>query len=329
MTEPTPTDRVDPQSHEASVGSVPAIGLGTIGLHHYAEVKPNSESLPRSPEDLKEEVIGILDEQDDEVFAVRVDAFIAARLEDLGVSEPIPYVSAMTPPAHGFLGPETRITPVVVGNSFMIDDVEIYSDLMSTLRAMYQMPGWRKQALADGYRRFLLAGIQYGQAKYFGANKESALEERDGIHFGVGVSFDEEGADVDRSIREFKGKAFCAERAATTQNMFAVLGFDTTLVIGEQKQDNGRVALHAWNIVLNSQHLPVLYDPMQPHTVHDEQGALIDVKPKAALAEGLLAGNSITVMQRTYVKQDGILRLQSEAPDIYEPPITSVLNFVE
>jgi hypothetical protein len=292
------------------------------------ESKFPGEANP-SVENLKDTVVGILAIPDDNLFATAVTEFTQDRIDVLSATSTVSSVSVLTPPAHGFLRPDTEIVPIAVGNSFRMDDSDIYTHLFDRMRHMYQMPGWRKKA-DQQYRQFLLMAIQDGQAAYFGATEQGALTVRDGIHAGAGVSFDEEGGeDVRHSIREFKGMAFCAERAATTQNMFALLGFDTTLMIGEQKQGENRPGLHAWNVVRNSRNTPVLYDPTQPHGIVDQDGILVGVRPKVAPADELMQGRELVVMHKTYVQHDGSVVLLREVPCVYEPPISLGVEYLD
>lgn len=277
---------------------------------------------PVSPEVLKSQILDILSEEDDVVFEDRVHEFVSKRADLLEEQVEQREVSGFTKPIRGFIGSETIIKPVVVGAGFKLDDPEIYTKLFDTLREMYGKKDWREIATGDRYRQFLLHGIQTSLARYFGPKAAGAFASRE-ASIWRGTTLDEEELDEPFSIADFKGRAFCAERSAVTQNLQAVLGFDTVMVIGNQKIGDKPEQYHAWNIVTNSRGEPVLYDPTQPQLVKEGNGSRF--MPMLVPGAGvLLDGEQLVASRKAFTRSEsGALVVEDEVPVVYSPPFST------
>lgn len=216
---------------------------------------------------------------------------------------------------NGFMHENTKIFASGMWNGFVLDDDNIYTELLGVMHDMRNNSTWADDSAKS------MSGQAVGIAvrRYFDntLSNDSAPVERRHIYnnnsgIGIGKSF---------SIKEFKGKASaeCIEKASVGNNLFCFLGFDSSLIISTHtKIRDGMDDPHAY-LYVNDGKVRRIVDLTNPSCTFDANDKLLSTQvavyklsdEQQALFE---SGESITIQHNDYiVNEDGSKTPKSSA----------------
>ncbi len=256
----------------------------------------------RTDEELvKHQVLDLLTIHDPLEFAEASQAFIADRAGHLEQnSPPRMTISPMTIPHQGFIRPDTEVKSWSSGRAFHMDDRQIYTDLLSTMREYYKHPTWQE---LERYRQLVFYSVQYAVGHYFNGvfSDEEAGSRRRQKLVNTDVFSEHDGA----SIVDFKESALCTERAAAANNMLGFLGIPTEFLFADLQIDD-RSDAHAFLVTPNAKGAKNIYDPTHPQVVV-EKGTMTGINPFIIPnAETLFSGNQVMATHvNTVIADDG------------------------
>jgi hypothetical protein len=221
----------------------------------------------------------------------------------------------------GFLGPEMKIYRSAIVDPLILDDIDLYKELLESIKKFKLVDGWKEKSL----REIILNAIQWTLSQYFGnidSNSETAKENME-FH-GDRVSVDNRPV----SIKEFRGKgiAVCAEKGAAAQNLLAFVGLESDIVVSDKcrlpadKKEDAH-----YYILLYSPNGQVIYDPTNPKMFLDKDGKIENYLPAAypvtkKEADSLISGASVTVKHADYQKNEIGRNIPIESERLYAGP---------
>ncbi len=255
----------------------------------------------------------------DEDFANWKDKFIAGRLAELETASEPREFTGFSAPTTEFFHPDSEIKPLFLGRGFQLDDPQIYHDFLETMHVFYGHEHWKDPAK---YKQLMFYAIQYGIQRYFGNVKPSIedQENREKRLWASGViSVDDEVPDPPaRSISENKTEALCAERAAVAHNLLYFAGQESYFYTGKLSVESSEPEMHGFVIFKNSRGKLIIYDPMNPEYVEDDEGQIVSVKPAAYEGgDQILAGNPVEVEHERHKLDQGKVYMLGSKPYQY------------
>lgn len=260
-------------------------------------------------------------ELSDEGYAKWRDEFITDRLAKLEASSEPREFTGLSAPTTEFFHPNSEIKPLFLGRGFQLDDPQIYHAFLDTLHEFYGHDHWKDPAK---FGQLMFYGLQYGIQKYFG-NVKPSIEDQDNREkrlwaSGI-ISVDDEVANpLARSISENKSEALCAERAAVAHNLLYFAGKESYFYTGELSVDGSKPEMHGFVIFKNSRGEFIIYDPMNPEYVENEEGKIVSIKPAAYVGgEQVLAGTPVEVEHERHKLDDqGNVHMVGSKPYLYK-----------
>jgi hypothetical protein len=201
--------------------------------------------------------------------------FIDRRLGELQEgAKKVNTISHMVNNHHeGFLIPTAEIKRTPFLDGFRINDPEIYSLLISTVKEFKQMPGWQSKTT----REIMPSAITTCISRYFGNIRS------DGNTEGLNQEFYLNHSSVDSesiNLSNLKDRkiAMCAEKAALAQNLLAFVGLQPEMIMAECELTPGTKEMHAYNLVHTSKGY-FLFDPTNPKIYYDKDSRIVNYHP--------------------------------------------------
>lgn len=166
---------------------------------------------------------------------------------------------------------EIKRTPFLDG--FKINDPEIYSLLINTIKEFKEIPSWQAKTTREIIPTAILTCI----SRYFGNMQSDGNTERLNQEFYADhSSVDSEPID----LKDLKGRriAVCAEKAALAQNLLSFVGLKPEMIMAECELMSGKKEIHAYNLVHTAKGHS-LFDPTNPKIFYDKEGQVVNYSP--------------------------------------------------
>ena len=193
-------------------------------------------------------------------MTANADQFIEERITLLANdSQTTSVINFATSPLDVFISPESEVRAVAVGHGFKIDDPTAYQHFLRSFGMFASQ--WHDLAEPGLYDEVAIYGAQYGQGYYLDAPEipADALARRtDLMVYGLGKEA--------LSIGDFKGIAYCTERAALAHNMLHFAGVETIFLTGVSLGRKAGKELHCFLLTNNPEGDLEIYDPTNPLT---------------------------------------------------------------
>ncbi len=229
----------------------------------------------------RDQVLGKVDDllkiEDDAERAKEISEFIDDRLKLLTENSTPQTFSVMSKPKRGFLYPESGIKRSFIVDPFLVDDPEIYKQVIETFKEFRANPDWQGKTLREIAPFAILRTI----GNYFGNHWGTENTENNNRVFYM----DRSGVDSeDIHMSELKGKkiAVCAEKAAAAQNLLSFLGYDSELIASSkcrleslEKDDQGG---HMYNLITSGDN-HLIFDPANPTLLTKDDSSIYMAMP--------------------------------------------------
>lgn len=221
----------------------------------------------------------------------------------------------------GFLGPKMEIRRNMMVDPFVMDDQDLYADLLETARKFKGAEGWKEKSL----REIMPNAIQWTLSKYFGNIAAGANTETQNREFYL----DHTSADSPSiSIKELKGKGFavCAEKAAAAQNLLTFVGMETELIASSGCRIPAEAGEEAhYYILVHGPKGDMIYDPANPRLLLGKDGKLTSYGPAMypiteEQSQRLTSGESITIEHVDDKMDEGGQRIPDKSNRLYTGP---------
>jgi hypothetical protein len=249
-----------------------------------------------------DEIVEIVD--DGEYEQAR-DQFLEQRLTELQSAVEPKEFTVFSPPYKGFIHPDSEIKPTAFLDGFKLDDNDIYADLVDNVRAFKQDDRWKSKSIREINPYAVLKTL----GGYFGNYAADAgLEGRHHSYYMDHSSVDSEAL----PLVELKGKgiAMCTEKAAATQNLVSLLGYESEFCLSQGCElVEGSEEMHAFN-VLSSDRGRFIFEPANPIFVSNADGNVVNFLPATyKLTEeqygDLMSGGEVGVQHTDFRVVDG------------------------
>lgn len=242
---------------------------------------------------------------DDKEYEQARDQFIEQRLAELqGTAKPKEF-TVFSQPYKGFIHPESEIKPTAFLDGFMLDDKDIYTDLVDNVRAFKQDEKWKSKSVREINPYAVLKTL----GEYFG--NYAADTDLEGRHHSY--CMDHSSVDSEAlSLKEIRGKgiAMCTEKAAATQNLVTLLGYESEFCLSQGCElVEGKKEMHAFNI-LSSDRGRFIFEPTNPVFVSDSGRNMVNFLPATyKITEDqygdLMTGREVSVQHTNFSVVDG------------------------
>lgn len=201
----------------------------------------------------------------------------------------------------GFIHEGTEIHSNMMFNGFVLDDENVYAELLSAMKEMHDNPTWRNESA----KSMTGQAIDIEVTRYFGNRftNDNVSEHRkkiyaDNSHIGQKAF----------GIKGFKGQnaSECVEKAALGNNLFCFLGYESKLILSRHtKVDGENEEPHAY-LYINDGKVKRIVDLTNPTCAFDASGKLLSARvavyklseEQISLFEG---GREISITHNDYV----------------------------
>ena len=254
-----------------------------------------------------EEIVLIVDE---EKYQQARDQFIQQRLTELqDIAEPKEF-TVFSPVYKGFINPDSEIKPTAFLDGFKLDDKDIYASLVDNVRAFKQNERWQSKSIREINPYAILKTL----GEYFGNYAaDTDLEGRHHSYYMDHSSVDSEALPL--SELKAKGIAMCTEKAAATQNLLSLLGYESEFCLSLSCElVEGSEEMHAFNI-LSSDRGRFIFETTNPIFVSNTDGNVVNFLPATyKITEerygDLISGKEVSVQHTDFRVVDGKYKKQ-------------------
>lgn len=229
-----------------------------------------------------------------------IDNYIKLRMAEISRNDNknLDVISIVSGGSEGFINGVSEIRTNFSLDGFRMDDVSVYSDFIKSMSDM------RSAGSKDSVRSLIGRGLFTTVNGYFGREVRNSHLER--MKFYQDIS----GTSSDGfSISEMKGKgiAECLEKSSLSNNLLALMGFETELVLSlETRVDQESSDFHAF-VFAESGTAKTIFEITNPVIIKDESGKRTAVYPAVYQLDRqqinlFNSGEQISVTHTDYLK---------------------------
>ena len=173
----------------------------------------------------------------------------------------------------GFIHEVTEIHSNMMFNGFVLNDSDIYAELLGIMKEMHDNPSW----VGESAKGMTGQAIDIEVTRYFGNRfSDDDVSERRKQIYANNSRIGQKAF----GIKEFKGQnaAECVEKAALGNNLFCFLGYDSKLILSNHtKVDGEQEEPHAY-LYVNDGKVKRIVDLTNPTCAFDSSGKLLSAR---------------------------------------------------
>lgn len=275
---------------------------------------------------IKNSVDGVCSEIDSflgnkEEYANLSGKYVQDRLSELkkGPASPKELALGYSSNWHGFIHNNTEIHANMMFDGFVLDDNDIYSELLGVMHEMHNNPTWTNESAKSMTGQAIDIVVNKYFANRFSDDSVSARRTQiysDNSHIGQKAF----------SIKALKGKeaAECVEKAALGNNLFCFLGYDSELIFSKHtKIESDKEEPHAYLYVNNGKTKRIV-DLTNPSCAFDTSGKLLSARvavytlsqEQQTMFEG---GKEIAITHNDYIVGEDGSKMPKSSTRVYSP----------